>query len=82
MKITGIKCPSCNDIVFSRARHDCRFCSCGDVYIDGGFDYTRIGFSSQPPEKIELNLDVTVQDLFFDWANCKDEYGLIKDESN
>ena len=36
MKLYGIKCNKCQDVVFSRSRHDMRFCHCGAVAIDGG----------------------------------------------
>lgn len=42
MKVTAIKCKICNDVVWSRDRHDCHSCKCGKVAIDGGRDYTRI----------------------------------------
>jgi len=35
MKVSAICCPKCKNIIYSRARHDCRSCSCGEVYIDG-----------------------------------------------
>ena len=42
MKVQAIVCPKCGDTLFSRARHDFRYCSCGEVAVDGGFDYVRI----------------------------------------
>lgn len=33
MKINALQCGKCGDIIFSRARHDMRFCSCGAVLI-------------------------------------------------
>lgn len=27
----------------TRTRHDFVFCRCGEVYVDGGFDYQRVG---------------------------------------
>ena len=60
MEIKGIQCPKCNDKIYSRARHDCRYCSCGYCFIDGGFDYARVGFgldgdkNTIPP----LNVDI------------------------
>lgn len=34
-------CTKCDEVIYSAYRHDCRHCSCGDVMIDGGRDYTR-----------------------------------------
>lgn len=42
----------CNDIVESKHRHDFVRCKCGKCYVDGGNDYTRVGFDHKvkPPE--------------------------------
>lgn len=40
----GIICPSCGDEVYSNSRHDMESCVCGAVYIDGGWDYQRVGY--------------------------------------
>lgn len=80
MKISATKCPTCGDIIFSRARHDFRSCSCEEIYIDGGFDYTRVGYHNldQPPEHIELDLDITKKELYDDYNYRVDKYGIIK----
>ena len=36
-----IKCSNCDDIIFSRHRHDFVRCSCGKCAVDGGMDYLR-----------------------------------------
>lgn len=83
MLIKAAKCKLCNDIIYSRTRHDYRTCSCGNLSIDGGQqDYIKIDFASNNPDDFEfldLELDVTLQQLYDDW-NCynKDKYGLIK----
>jgi hypothetical protein len=41
----AIYCKNCDEVVYSVNRHDFRYCSCKKVYIDGGRDYTRVGFS-------------------------------------
>ena len=38
IKTEGVKCPVCKDIVFSRTTHDFRYCSCGNLFVDGGFE--------------------------------------------
>ena len=40
----GISCPVCGDHVNSNSRHDMESCLCGAVFIDGGWDYRRVGF--------------------------------------
>jgi hypothetical protein len=38
-----VKCLKCNDIIDSTHRHDFVWCSCGNIFIDGGNDYLRCG---------------------------------------
>ncbi len=61
MKVQAIRCPSCLDVVWSRHRHDWRPCGCFDdhrgVFVDGGRDYLRYGWSDIPPEVIEIEVD-------------------------
>lgn len=38
-----IRCLKCNDIIESLSVHDYRKCKCGESFIDGGSEYTRIG---------------------------------------
>lgn len=80
MKIKAIQCPTCGDIIFSRATHDFRSCSCNEIYIDGGFSYVRVGYHNldQPPENIEIDLDVTKKELYDDYNKGIDKFGIIK----
>lgn len=78
MKILARKCPSCNDIVYSRARHDMRGCSCGEIAVDGGFDYTKVSFKKGIPSTVEIEVDATQAQLYSDWNNNINDYGLIK----
>lgn len=43
----GIRCKSCSEDIFSNSVHDFVTCKCGAVYIDGGFDYMRVGALSR-----------------------------------
>lgn len=38
------KCYKCDTIVKSLSRHDFQECSCGNIFVDGGYDYIRQGF--------------------------------------
>lgn len=42
-KHTGVQCPKCKDKIFSEYRHDLKYCSCGYLFVDGGYDYLRFG---------------------------------------
>lgn len=78
MKINGIKCPVCKTVLFSRARHDFRQCDCiNETFVDGGFDYLRYGYKDLPPTSIEIELDVTKEELYHDWNHYEDKYGKI-----
>lgn len=39
------RCNICGDTIESRHRHDFRRCSCGNVFVDGGLDYRRCGWT-------------------------------------
>lgn len=43
----GIHCRECGEDIYSNSRHDFVTCSCGAWYIDGGFDYMRVGGSGE-----------------------------------
>ena len=45
--VVAIECPVCADIVWSRHVHDFRPCQCNYCFIDGGRDYTRIGWGNE-----------------------------------
>lgn len=36
-------CPNCRCGIYSVATHDFHYCPCGSLFIDGGFDYMRVG---------------------------------------
>ena len=75
--VNAIKCPKCGDTIYSRARHDCRPCSCGNVYIDGGFDYIRLG-GDITVKVIKVKIKATRKELHNDWNTFGDKFGLIK----
>ena len=82
-KVKAIKCPKCKDTIYSVARHDCHHCSCGDVMVDGGFDYLRFGWQAgtKPPKPFELTINATKIALYNDWnlnLRTPRKFGLIK----
>jgi len=79
MIVRAVRCKHCKDTIYSRARHDFRFCTCGKVFIDGGFEYIRIGGDIEAP-LIEVEVDATQKELYDDWNSRKDKFGLIKGE--
>jgi len=78
MKIYAIQCSHCKDIIFSRTTHDFRWCSCGKVAIDGGFDYTRIIGNYGDFTNLEIEIKQTKSELICDYITGTDNFGLIK----
>lgn len=73
------KCHTCQDVVYSRARHDYRSCSCTRIAVDGGFDYTKFSWYDEIPQNVEpFDVDATKIELYDDWNYRTDRYGLIK----
>ena len=81
LKVNAIECPKCHETLYSRARHDYRTCSCGEVAIDGGFDYIRVSFKKQEPVEKEVWVLVSIKELYQDWNSKADKYGVIKPET-
>lgn len=78
-KVQAITCSKCGDTIFSRAGHDYRSCSCGDVAIDGGRGYTKVAYhdSNNPPEAFEMLVEATEQELYDDWNTRADRFGRL-----
>lgn len=41
IKVNKIQCAKCKDIIVSEYGHDFKYCSCGEVAVDGGKNYLR-----------------------------------------
>lgn len=82
MKIKAIHCPRCGDVIYSRARHDFHGCTCGLVFIDGGFDYWKVSITDpalvRDVDVVILEVDATEEKLYDDWNQGIDKYGVIK----
>ncbi len=53
LEMAIVRCKKCNDVIISLYTHDFKFCSCETCFVDGGFDYYRIGGK---PEDYELTI--------------------------
>jgi hypothetical protein len=51
-----IECPVCHDVIESVHRHDFKYCSCGNVSVDGGQEYRKRswGNGGLPIERSEV----------------------------
>lgn len=77
-KVNCVVCPVCKDEIYSRSRHDFHYCSCGEVAVDGGFEYMRMLYKSVMPEIVVREVDATKDALFQDWNQRLDKFGIIK----
>ena len=59
MKVTGIECPLCGDQIWSKHRHDFRYCMCGACYVDGGREYLRMGYGG--PKHADMPMPAQIQ---------------------
>lgn len=60
--VEGIECPHCLQNIWSRHRHDFRYCFCRYCYVDGGRDYTRVGYGGPDwPEPWQHPLSVLIE---------------------
>lgn len=80
MKVQAVKCPKCGEGIYSRARHDWHTCGCGSIFVDGGFDYCRIGAMKDGVDldkikSYQIEVRATKQELYDDWSTGKDRYG-------
>ena len=51
-----IKCKNCGDVIESESRHDFKYCSCKRVFVDGGHNYLRRGFTDSQDDYEELSI--------------------------
>lgn len=79
MKVNAIRCKNCDDLIYSRARHDFRWCSCGTVAIDGGEENMRFcGEHKCFDGPFEFQIDAaSYEELYKDWNSMIDKYGRI-----
>lgn len=74
------KCPKCKQVLYSRAIHDFRYCSCEEIFIDGGFDYTKIGGTDLATIETGIaEIDATKEELYNDWNYGYDKYGILSE---
>ena len=55
IKRNAIRCNTCGETIESTYRHDFKYCSCGQVFVDGGLDYLRRGYTNSLDDYTELS---------------------------
>lgn len=82
-KIRAIRCKSCKPscIVFSRSRHDFRWCPGKHIAVDGGqIDYFKVCANEGADyESLTLDLTFDIQELYDDWNKGLDKLGIIRE---
>lgn len=53
-----IRCNTCGDTIESTSRHEFKYCKCGRVFVDGGHDYLRRGYTDSPEDYTDLSVAV------------------------
>jgi hypothetical protein len=83
MRVYGLKCGNCLDIIWSRARHDYILCTCRNIGTDGGQDVgattrttTALG-ATWKYVTLELH-GVQKKDMYDDWNFSLNKLGRIK----
>ena len=76
------QCPSCLDIIYSRANYDFRSCSCGEISVDGGFSCYggRVLWKDKIPTHKIIKVEATQKELYEDWNYHINKFGLIKEK--
>jgi hypothetical protein len=74
-----IECTKCGDRIYSRARHDFKWCSCKSIAIDGGFSgYTKVCGNKEDIRDYGLiNIPYTKEELYQDWNKGVDRLGKL-----
>lgn len=55
LKLNRIKCNACGNIITSESVHDFKFCSCGQVAVDGGLEYARRSYTDSLDDFTDLS---------------------------
>lgn len=79
MKVIAVYCKVCKCLIFSRSRHDMRWCPGQHISIDGGTNYVKLSFDSEAPETKQIDVSQSSKELYDDWNKGEDKFGIIKE---
>jgi len=83
IKVEVYQCPKCKQWIYSRARHDYKTCECKTLAVDGSSTHNNILVAQRiigiinPKRKIQ-KINVTIKELYDDWNNKNNKYGVLK----
>jgi hypothetical protein len=75
--VNALECQKCFDVIYSRAHHDCYYCSCDSVMVDGGFTYFRCGGSPSEFKMAKISVPFSKKQIAMDYISGKNKLGLI-----
>ena len=78
---SAVYCLDCGTIIYSRTRHDFRFCKCKKVAVDGGFDYLKVSFDKEDRMIVFpfiLPKNITTETLYKDWNETLEKEGYYE----
>lgn len=56
----AIQCKHCGEIIESKSVHDFKPCKCGKVFVDGGHEYLRRGYTNSAEDDF-IDLSETIE---------------------
>ena len=56
----AIQCKHCGEIIESKSVYDFKTCKCGKVFVDGGHEYLRRGYTNSAEEDF-IDLSETIE---------------------
>lgn len=56
----AIQCKHCGEIIESTSAHDFKTCKCGKVFVDGGHEYLRRGYTNSAEDDF-IDLSETIE---------------------
>jgi hypothetical protein len=86
MKTKALLCDKCGTAVFSRARHDFRYCECENIAVDGGYEggidwggYNKMSVKTGATYKV-VNIEIKAShaEIYKDWNFGTDKFGNHK----
>lgn len=81
-RVLTVTCPECKQELYSRARHDFRYCKCKSTFVDGGLDYLRFGGKDlNTLVKRTRYVPFTPTQLYQDWNQSLNLLGVINAKS-
>jgi len=79
LTVKAVECRDCGDIVYSRTQQDFRECTCGNVSVDGGLSYFKYNVAPSANFEVKkIQIDANLNELYDDWNDMNDEFGLIE----